>query len=43
MITGSTLQEEIEATGRRLILQGQNILGLKPPGTQTIVNHACEL
>src|ERR1041385_1210251 len=34
MITGSTLQEEIEATGRRLILQGQNILGLKSPGTE---------
>lgn len=29
MITGSTLQEDIAATGRKLILRGWNILGLK--------------
>lgn len=29
MVTGSTLQDDIAATSRRLILHGQNILGLK--------------
>jgi hypothetical protein len=33
MITGSTLQEEIEVTARRVLLQGHNILGLVPPGS----------
>ena len=33
MITGSTLQEEIELTARHVLLQGQNILGLALPGT----------
>lgn len=28
MVTGSTLQEDIAAVGRNLLLQGQNILGL---------------
>ena len=32
MVTGSTLQEDIAATGRKLILRGSNILGLKIPG-----------
>jgi hypothetical protein len=31
MVTGSTLQEDIAATGRKLILRGSNILGLKIP------------
>lgn len=43
MVTGSTLQDEIEATGRRLILQGQNILGLKvrevQPSTSTPMSY----
>jgi hypothetical protein len=33
MITGSTLQEEIEVTARHVLLQGQNILGLALPGS----------
>jgi hypothetical protein len=33
MITGSTLQEEIELTARHVLLQGQNILGLALPGS----------
>ena len=32
MITGSTLQEDIAATARRVIEQGRNILGLNLPG-----------
>jgi hypothetical protein len=32
MVTGSTLQEDIAATARNLLLRGQNILGLKIPG-----------
>jgi hypothetical protein len=31
MVTGSTLQEDIAAVGRRLLLQGRNILGLQSP------------
>jgi hypothetical protein len=29
MVTGITLQEDIATIGRRLLLQGQNILGLQ--------------
>ena len=32
MVTGSTLQEDIALTASKLLLQGQNILGLKIPG-----------
>jgi hypothetical protein len=32
MVTGSTLQEDIAATARHLLLKGLNILGLKIPG-----------
>ena len=32
MVTGSTLQEDIALTARKLLLRGQNILGLKSPG-----------
>jgi hypothetical protein len=32
MVTGSTLQEDIAAVGRNLLLQGRNILGLASPG-----------
>jgi len=32
MVTGSTLQEDIAAVGRNLLLQGRNILGLQNPG-----------
>jgi hypothetical protein len=41
MITGSTLQEEIELTARKVLLQGRNILGLALPGsrqTKTVLN-----
>jgi hypothetical protein len=38
MVTGSTLQEDIAAVGRRLLLQGRNILGLKSPEKVT-ANH----
>jgi hypothetical protein len=31
MVTGSTLQEDIEATGRNLLIRGRNILGIKIP------------
>jgi hypothetical protein len=31
MLTGSTLQEDIEATRRNLLLRGRNILGIKSP------------
>ena len=31
MLTGSTLQEDIEATRRNLLLRGRNILGIKFP------------
>jgi hypothetical protein len=33
MVTGSTLQEDIAAVGRNLLLQGRNILGLQKPET----------
>jgi hypothetical protein len=42
MIMGSTLQEEIEVTARRVLLQGRNILGLALSGssqTKTVFNH----
>ena len=42
MITGSTLQEEIEVTARNVLLQGRNILGLALPGSRpnrTVSNH----
>lgn len=29
LVTGSTLQDDIAATARKLLLRGQNILGLK--------------
>ena len=32
LVTGSTLQEDIAATARNLLLRGENILGLKTPG-----------
>lgn len=32
MVTGSTLQEDIATTAQKLLLRGQNILGLKIPG-----------
>ena len=32
MMTGRTLQEDIAAVGRNLLLQGQNILGLDNRG-----------
>lgn len=32
MVTGSTLQEDIALTASKLLLRGQNILGLKSPG-----------
>ena len=38
MVTGSTLQEDIAAVGRRLLLQGRNILGLESP-QKLIANH----
>jgi hypothetical protein len=31
MVTGSTLQEEIAATARQMLLRGRNILGLVSP------------
>lgn len=40
MVTGSTLQDDIAATTRNLLLRGQNILGLKNPGADTIDNTA---
>jgi hypothetical protein len=33
MVTGSTLQEEIAATARQLLLRGRNILGFVSPQT----------
>ena len=33
MVTGSTLQEDIAATARQLLLRGRNILGLVSPET----------
>lgn len=33
MVTGSTLQEDIAATARQLLLRGRNILGLVSPQT----------
>ena len=35
MVTGSTLQEDIAAVGRRLLLRGRNILGLQKPGNKS--------
>lgn len=32
MVTGSTLQEDIAAVGRNLLLQGRTILGFESPG-----------
>jgi hypothetical protein len=32
MMTGSTLQEDIAATTRQLLLRGRNILGFVTPG-----------
>jgi hypothetical protein len=32
LVTGSTLQDDIAATARKLLLRGQNILGLKTSG-----------
>ena len=37
LVTGATLQEDIANTARSLLLQGQNILGLKIPGATN--NH----
>lgn len=42
MVTGSTLQEDIAATSRNLLLRGLNILGLKTPGQPSMTpssNH----
>lgn len=36
MVTGSTLQDDIAAVGRHLLLQGNNILGLKCLGKNPI-------
>jgi hypothetical protein len=36
MFTGSTLQDDIAATTRQLLLRGRNILGLAAPGTMHI-------
>jgi hypothetical protein len=36
MITGSTLQEDIAATARRVVEQGRNILGLNLPGKMRV-------
>jgi hypothetical protein len=38
LVTGSTLQDDIAATTRQLLLQGRNILGLAVP-EPTTVNH----
>jgi hypothetical protein len=38
MVTGRTLQEDIAAVGRNLLLQGTNILGLRNP-KKTPANH----
>ena len=35
MVTGSTLQEDIVATARQLLLRGRNILGLVQPANQS--------
>jgi pyruvate/oxaloacetate carboxyltransferase len=36
MVTGRTLQEEIAATTRQLLLRGRNILGSLSPPTSSI-------
>lgn len=36
MLTGGTLQEDIEATARHLLLRGRNILGLSQPPTTSV-------
>jgi hypothetical protein len=38
MVTGSTLQEEIAATARQLLLRGRNILGLVSPEKPLTIN-----
>ena len=40
MVIGSTLQDDIAATARQVLLRGQNILGLKVPGNTTIASMA---
>jgi hypothetical protein len=40
MVIGSTLQDDIAATTRQVLLRGQNILGLKVPGNTTIASMA---
>ena len=37
LVTGSTLQDDIAATTRQLLLRGQNILGLKVPKPTTAI------
>jgi len=41
MLTGSTLQEDIAATRRHLLLRGRNILGIKFPETNETLIHPC--
>lgn len=40
LVTGSTLQEDIAATTRQLLLRGRNILGLKVPTETTVTTTA---
>jgi hypothetical protein len=40
MVIGSTLQDDIAATTRQVLLRGQNILGLNVPGNTTIAPMA---
>jgi hypothetical protein len=40
MVIGSTLQDDIAATTRQVLLRGQNILGLKVPVNTTIASMA---
>jgi len=37
LVTGSTLQDDIEATSRQLLLRGRNILGLQVPEPTTAI------
>ncbi len=37
LVTGSTLQEDIAATARQVVIRGRNILGLQVPPETTIV------
>ena len=39
MVTGSTLQEDIAATARQLLLRGRNILGFESPETIAHDHH----